>query len=45
MTSEKQLNELRNQIDELDSRILDLVNQRARCAQKVADVKTDALAE
>ena len=45
MTNEKQLSELRKQIDELDSRILDLINQRARCAQEVADVKTESLGE
>lgn len=45
MASDKQLAELRKQIDELDSRILDLINQRARCAQEVADVKLSTLAD
>ncbi|GAB3379741.1 prephenate dehydratase [Spongiibacter taiwanensis] len=33
------LNTLRNQIDDIDSQIHRLLNQRARCAQQVAEVK------
>jgi len=36
------LQELRGQIDTLDDRILALLNERARCAQRVAEVKQAA---
>lgn len=39
---EAQLNELRERIDTLDLQILDLINQRAKCALDVADVKQQA---
>jgi chorismate mutase/prephenate dehydratase len=35
-----QLLEIRNQIDDIDAQIQTLISQRARCAQKVADIKT-----
>jgi chorismate mutase / prephenate dehydratase len=41
-TSEVDLSELRRQIDALDDRILDLLNQRARLAQSVARSKLAA---
>lgn len=39
MTDDK-LNRLRQQIDQLDQQLLDLISDRARCAQEVAKVKT-----
>jgi len=39
MSEEKELGVLRDQIDELDRKIHQLINDRARCAQKVAEVK------
>lgn len=36
----QQLLEIRNQIDTIDRTIQDLITQRAVCAQKVADIKT-----
>ena len=41
MTKDK-LNGLRQQIDGLDHKILELISERARCAQEVAQVKTEA---
>lgn len=35
-----QLLEIRTQIDALDQQIQDLITERAKCAQKVADIKT-----
>lgn len=35
-----QLTEIRNEIDAIDAQIQQLISQRARCAQKVADIKT-----
>ena len=40
--AEKKLGQLRIQIDSLDQKILDLISERARCAQEVARVKTEA---
>jgi len=41
MTTEQvQLTEIRNKIDAIDKQIQDLIGQRAQCAQKVADIKT-----
>ncbi|MBF6056910.1 MULTISPECIES: prephenate dehydratase [Thiomicrorhabdus] len=37
---EVQLTEIRNQIDAIDAQIQSLIGQRAACAQKVADIKT-----
>ncbi len=39
MTEEKELGLLRDQIDGLDQKIQQLINDRANCAKKVADVK------
>lgn len=41
----KALAELRDQIDSLDQQIQKLLNERAACAQRVADVKTRAQAK
>ena len=38
----ERLIELRDEIDNLDTQIQELITQRARCAQEVADVKTKA---
>ena len=38
----EQLDQLRQRIDALDSEILDLLNERARCALDVAEVKQAA---
>ncbi|WP_045224311.1 prephenate dehydratase [Methyloterricola oryzae] len=40
MAADPTLAQLRAQIDAIDDRILDLLNQRARCAQQVAETKT-----
>lgn len=40
--AEEKLEQLRNRIDALDQQILDLISQRARCAQAVARVKSEA---
>lgn len=39
-TEQAQLTDIRNKIDAIDSQIQDLIGQRAQCAQKVADIKT-----
>lgn len=39
MSDEAQLDDLRKRIDQLDQEILNLLNERARCALDVADVK------
>ena len=39
MTEAQELEQLRNQIDSLDQQIQQLINDRARCAQQVAEVK------
>ncbi|MEE9425304.1 MAG: prephenate dehydratase [Methylococcales bacterium] len=39
MSDSDQLNNLRQQIDQLDDQLLQMINQRASLAQKVADVK------
>jgi chorismate mutase/prephenate dehydratase len=36
----EQLNAIRSEIDAIDAQIQQLISQRARCAQKVADIKT-----
>ena len=43
--SEHELKALRVRIDSLDEKILELISERARCAQEVAKVKTASLAE
>ena len=45
MNEKEQLDSLRRQIDGLDERILELINERARCAQDVAEVKSAACSE
>ncbi|MDG6772902.1 prephenate dehydratase [Thiomicrorhabdus sp. ZW0627] len=39
-TEQEQLTDIRNQIDSIDAQIQELIGQRAACAQKVADIKT-----
>lgn len=39
MSEAQELEQLRNAIDSIDRQIQDLINQRARCAQQVAEVK------
>ena len=39
MSEQSKLTELRNRIDEIDSRLLELINERARMAQQIAQVK------
>ena len=43
--SELELKALRVRIDKLDEKILELISDRARCAEEVARVKMAALAE
>ncbi|MFA5678437.1 MAG: prephenate dehydratase [Pseudomonas sp.] len=43
MSEEAQLTALRNRIDSLDEKILELISERARCAQTVAEVKQKTL--
>src|SRR3990167_7909371 len=43
--SEQELQALRLRIDNLDERILELISDRARCAEEVARVKMKALPE
>ena len=40
MSEKKTLEQLREDIDALDKQLLDLISQRARCAQEVAEVKS-----
>lgn len=39
LTQEQELGQLRQDIDQIDQKIQSLINQRAACAQKVAEVK------
>jgi chorismate mutase/prephenate dehydratase len=43
--SEQELKALRLRIDSLDEKVLELISERARCAQEVARVKMASLAE
>ncbi len=43
--SEQELKALRLRIDALDEKVLELISERARCAQEVARVKMASLAE
>lgn len=45
MTEEEQLDEIRRRIDDIDDQLLALVNERARCADQVAQVKLAASAD
>ncbi len=40
MSAEERLNELRGQIDEIDARILDLINRRLHLAREIGDLKS-----
>jgi len=42
MTEEKKLLGIRDQIDAIDQKIQALINQRAECAQQVAEIKIKA---
>ena len=42
MEPDKQLDAIRERIDAIDSRLLELISERARCAQQVAQVKLTA---
>jgi chorismate mutase/prephenate dehydratase len=42
MSEENKLKAIREQIDSVDTRIQDLINERAACAQKVAEIKIAA---
>lgn len=44
MSQEQQLGKIRDQIDSIDQQIMDLIAQRAKCAQQVAEVKQTTLA-
>ncbi len=39
MTDESKLKDVRNRIDKLDQQLLELISERARCAQEVARIK------
>lgn len=43
MADQDQLKALRLRIDSLDEKLLELISERARCAQDVARVKTQTL--
>ncbi|MEE4461324.1 chorismate mutase, partial [Azotobacter chroococcum] len=43
MSDQDQLKALRVRIDSLDEKILELISERARCAEEVARVKMAAL--
>lgn len=45
MSEEEQLKLIRDQIDSIDKQILDLICDRARCANKVAEVKSASVAD
>ena len=42
MDPDEQLSKIRERIDGIDSQLLELISERARCAQEVAQVKLDA---
>ena len=42
MDPDEQLGKIRDRIDAIDSQLLELISERARCAQEVAQVKLDA---
>ena len=42
MDPDEQLGKIRDRIDVIDSQLLELISERARCAQEVAQVKLDA---
>lgn len=45
MASDEQLAEIRKRIDSIDAQLLQLINDRARCAQEVAEIKLAAARE
>src|SRR5690606_24917555 len=45
MSEEAPLKALRNRIDAIDEKVLELISERARCAQVVAEVKQKTRAE
>src|SRR5690606_30793495 len=45
MSEEVKVKALRNRIDAIDEKVLELISERARCAQVVAEVKQKTLAE
>ena len=45
MATDEQLAAIRRQIDEIDKSLLGLISDRARCAQRVAEIKLAALQE
>ncbi|MEK9656302.1 MAG: chorismate mutase, partial [Halieaceae bacterium] len=42
MDSDQQLSHIRERIDEIDLQLLELISERAQCAQQVAEVKLRA---
>ena len=42
MNPDEQLSKIRERIDAIDSQLLELISERARCAQAVAQVKLEA---
>ena len=42
MATDEQLSAIRAKIDALDTQLLELISERARCAQEVASVKLEA---
>ena len=42
MNPDEQLSKIRERIDAIDSQLLELISERARCAQEVAQVKLNA---
>ena len=42
MNPDEQLSKIRERIDAIDGQLLELISERARCAQEVAQVKLDA---
>jgi len=42
MDPDQQLSQIRQRIDEIDLRLLELISERAKCAQQVAEVKLQA---
>ena len=41
MDPDDKLKSIRERIDAIDSQLLDLISERARCAQEVAEVKLE----
>ena len=45
MSKEKDLDQVREEIDNIDQAIQELINRRARCAKDVADIKLEEVLE